>query len=151
MSDEARTALLDTMRRAEGHALLGVLGGIFSEGVDLPGDALLAAVVVGPSLPQANLERRLLQEWFQERYEEGFRYAWLVPGLSRVVQAAGRVIRTPEDRGAVVLVGRRFVQKDYAAFFPEDWSPVRTSDPAGALAGLWSAPPEAGDGAVESP
>jgi len=151
MSDEARAALLGTMRRAEGHVLLGVLGGIFSEGVDLPGDALLAAVVVGPSLPQANLERRLLQEWFQERYEEGFRYAWLVPGLSRVVQAAGRVIRTPSDRGAVILVGRRFVLKDYAAFFPEDWSPIRTGDPAGALAGLWSGPSEAVDGAVESP
>lgn len=142
MADAARRDLLDTLRRAEGHVLLGVLGGIFSEGVDLPGDALLAAVVVGPSLPQANLERRLLQEWFQERYQEGFRYAWLVPGLSRVVQAAGRVIRTPEDRGAVVLVGRRFVLKDYAAFFPEDWSPVRTGDPAGALAGLWQGPVE---------
>ena len=137
MPDAARSALLDTLRRAEGHALLGVLGGIFSEGVDLPGDALLAAVVVGPSLPQANLERRLLQQWFDERYQEGFRYAWLVPGLSRVVQAAGRVIRSPEDRGAVVLVGRRFVLRDYAAFFPEDWTPLRTRDPAAALAGLW--------------
>jgi DNA excision repair protein ERCC-2 len=147
MPESARTELLDTLRRAEGHALLGVLGGIFSEGVDLPGDALLAAVVVGPSLPQANLERRLLQQWFEERYDEGFRYAWLawlVPGLSRVVQAAGRVIRSPEDRGAVVLVGRRFVQRDYAAFFPDDWTPVRSRDPAAALAGLWGP-------AVESP
>ncbi|MEC7946968.1 MAG: helicase C-terminal domain-containing protein [Myxococcota bacterium] len=137
MPEADRTALLDALRRAEGHVLLGVLGGIFSEGVDLPGQALLAAVVVGPSLPQANLERRLLQQWFEERYAEGFRYAWLVPGLSRVVQAAGRVIRTPEDRGAVVLIGRRFVLRDYAAFFPDDWSPVRTGDPTEALDGLW--------------
>ena len=151
MSDAARTELLETMRRAEGHVLLGVLGGIFSEGVDLPGDALLAAIVVGPSLPQANLERRLLQQWFEERYQEGFRYAWLVPGLSRVIQAAGRVIRTAEDRGAVVLIGRRFLQKDYAAFFPEEWSPIRTGDPGGALAGLWSEPHNEGLAPVESP
>ncbi len=78
------------------------------------------------------------EQWFEERYDEGFRYAWLVPGLSRVVQAAGRVIRSPEDRGAVVLVGRRFVQRDYAAFFPDDWTPVRSRDPAAALAGLWA-------------
>ncbi len=139
MAEADRAALLDTLREGRGHVLLGVLGGIFAEGVDLPGAALLAAVVVGPSLPQANLERRLLQDWFQERYQEGFRYAWLVPGLSRVVQAAGRVIRTPEDRGAVVLIGRRFIHRDYTAFFPEDWHPVRTSDPLSALDGLWPA------------
>ena len=137
MPEDARTALLDTMGRGEGHALLAVLGGIFAEGIDLPGSSLLAAVVVGPALPMANLERRLMQEWFQERYEEGFRYAWLVPGMSRVVQAAGRVIRTPTDKGAVVLVGRRFLLRDYQALFPDDWSPQRSRDPAGALRGLW--------------
>jgi len=117
--------------------LLGVLGGIFSEGIDLPGRGLLAAIVVGPALPAANLERRLIQAWFEERFGEGFRYAWLVPGMGRVVQAAGRVVRSATDRGAVVLVGQRFMLRDYRRFFPEGWSPVRTNRPAQVLSGLW--------------
>ena len=137
MGERARSALLETMGRAEGHVLLGVLGGIFSEGIDLPGDALLAAVIVGPALPAATLERKLLQQWMEERFEQGFRYAWLVPGMGRVVQAAGRVIRSPGDRGAVVLLCRRFVQKDYRSFFPEEWAPLRTADPAAELTAFW--------------
>lgn len=137
MDERARTALLETLERGEDHVLLGVLGGIFSEGVDLPGRGLLAAVIVGPALPAATLERKLIQEWFQERWGEGFRYAWLVPGMGRVVQAAGRVVRAATDRGAVVLVGQRFRRRDYAAFFPPDWNPVRTRSPGEALAGFW--------------
>ena len=94
-------------------------------------------VVVGPSLPQANLSRRLMQQWYQDRYKQGFRYAWLVPGMSRVIQAAGRLIRTPSDRGSVVLIGRRFLQRDYQAFFPADWSAERTRKLGGSLVGFW--------------
>ncbi len=137
MKEAERAALLSAMGDGAGHVLLAVLGGIFAEGVDLPGAALLGAVVVGPALPQANLERRLLQEWFEARYQQGFRYAWLVPGMNRVIQAAGRVIRTPEDRGAIVLIGRRFLLKDYQAFFPSDWAPIRARSPEDALHGLW--------------
>ena len=137
MTEAARADLLTTLQRGEGHVLHAVLGGIFAEGVDLPGGGLLAAVVVGPSLPAATLQRKLMQQWYQERYDQGFRYAWLVPGMARVVQAAGRVVRTPEDVGAIVLVGQRFVQNDYAAFFPSDWVPIRTRAPGEALAGLW--------------
>ncbi len=137
MDEAARQVLLQTMSAGQGHVLLGVLGGIFSEGIDLPGDALLAAIVVGPALPPVGLERRLLSAWFEERYGHGFRYAYQVPGMARVVQAAGRVIRTPSDRGAIVLIGRRFLQRDYQAFFPQEWSPQRTNDPAAALAGHW--------------
>ncbi|MEL6343942.1 MAG: helicase C-terminal domain-containing protein [Myxococcota bacterium] len=137
MDEDARDQLLQTMARGEGHVLFAVLGGIFSEGVDLPGDGLIAAVVVGPALPQANLSRRLKQEWYQERYGQGFRYAWLVPGMARVVQAAGRVIRTRDDRGSIVLIGRRFLQRDYQDFFPDDWSPERTRNLAASLNGFW--------------
>jgi DNA excision repair protein ERCC-2 len=141
-SDEAeRARMVEALLRGEGHVLFAVLGGIYAEGIDLPGSALLGAIVVGPALPAATLERRLLQQWFQERYEQGFTYAWLVPGMARVVQAAGRVLRTPEDRGAIVLIGRRFLQKDYVAFFPDDWEPRRTRDPGADLDGLW--PPAA--------
>ena len=94
-------------------------------------------VVVGPALPQVGIERRLMSAWYQERYDDGFRYAYQVPGMSRVVQAAGRVIRTPADKGAIVLIGRRFLQRSYQAFFPEDWAPIRSLEPEQALDGLW--------------
>lgn len=149
MGEAARAELLETLGRGEGHALFAVLGGLFSEGVDLPGDALLAAIIVGPALPAATLERRLLERWFQQRYDEGLRYAWIVPGMSRVVQAAGRVIRTPEDRGAVILLCRRFLLREYQAFFPEDWNPQRTNRPGEALAGFWE--PGAREGLTPSP
>jgi DNA excision repair protein ERCC-2 len=126
MAEDERAAVLTTLQRGEGHVLLGVLGGIFSEGIDLPGDGLVAAIIVGPALPQANLERRLLQAWFEQRHGEGFRYAWLVPGMCRVVQAAGRVVRTAEDRGAIVLVGQRFRRRQYTELLPVDWSPLPT-------------------------
>ena len=73
----------------------------------------------------------------REQYGSGFRYAYQVPGMSRVVQAAGRVIRTPEDKGAIVLIGRRFLQRQYQTFFPDDWEPERSLTPAQALEGLW--------------
>lgn len=121
MGEAEREELLSTMARGEGHVLLAVLGGIFAEGVDLPGAALGAAIIVGPALPMANLERRLLQDWYQQRYEQGYRYAWLVPAMARVVQAAGRVVRRPEDKGEVVLIDQRFLRRDYQEFFPEEW------------------------------
>jgi len=138
MDERSRARLLDTLMEGRGHVLLAVLGGIFAEGVDLPGDALLGAVVVGPALPQANIERRLLQKWYQERFSEGFRYAWLVPGMSRVVQAAGRIIRTEDDVGAIVLVGRRFLRSEYAAMLPPEWRPIRSQEPDVDLLGHWS-------------
>ncbi|MFH1468741.1 MAG: ATP-dependent DNA helicase [Pseudomonadota bacterium] len=131
MPDIARQALLDRLAGGEGppRVLLGVTGGIFAEGVDLPGHALVGVVVVGPALPVVGPEQELIRAWLQEREGQGFRAAYVLPGMSRVVQAAGRVIRSPEDRGVVVLVGQRFVQNDYVAFFPEHWQPVRTSKP----------------------
>jgi DNA excision repair protein ERCC-2 len=141
MSEADRDAVLNTLQQGKNHVLLGVLGGIFSEGIDLPGAGLLAAVIVGPALPAVGLERKLMSAWFQESHGHGFRYAYQVPGMARVVQAAGRVIRTSDDVGAIVLVGRRFLQRDYQSFFPPDWSPIETQDPASALAGLWADDP----------
>lgn len=126
MSEAERAQLLATMAQGEDHILLGVLGGIFAEGVDLPGAALTAAIIVGPALPMANLERRLLQDWYQQRYEEGYRYAWLVPAMARVVQAVGRIVRTPEDRGVAMLIDQRFLRRDYQEFFPDEWRPERS-------------------------
>ena len=137
MTDEDRNRVLKTLEKGEGHVLLAVLGGIFSEGIDLPGSGLLAAVIVGPALPAVGLERKLMSAWFQEKHGHGFRYAYQVPGMARVVQAAGRVIRTMDDVGAIVLIGRRFVQNEYQSFFPPDWTVERSQDPSDRLASLW--------------
>ena len=118
-------ALLETLQnngRGRPVLLLAVLGGMFAEGVDYPGDALSAVFVVSPGLPQVEPERDLLREYFQREYGDGFGYAYLVPGLRRVVQAAGRLIRGADDRGVVMLVGRRFLQRRYAEHLPWDWT-----------------------------
>lgn len=139
MSEPARLKLVDRLRELGPHRTLhAVLGGIFSEGIDLPGGTLKTAVVVGPALPMVGLERDLMRGWMEHRYGEGFGYAFLVPGMSRVVQAAGRLVRGPDDRGCVVLVGRRFTWTDYAAFFPEGWSPLKPAKPAEAVEEFWA-------------
>ena len=137
MEEGDRSRVLKTLQRGENHVLMGVLGGIFSEGIDLPGAGLLAAVIVGPALPAVGMERKLMSAWFQELHGSGFRYAYQVPGMARVVQAAGRVIRTPDDIGAIVLVGRRFLQNEYQEFFPPEWTAVRSNNPEEDLVGLW--------------
>lgn len=130
MGDTARQALVDALCATGAPRVLhAVTGGILAEGVDWPGGVLQAVVVVGPALPGVSLERTLHQDWCELRYGQGFSYAYWVPGLSRVVQAAGRVIRSPEERGIVVLVGRRFGWRDPLALMPADWSPRRAVDP----------------------
>ncbi len=119
--------MLDLLREAaEGGGdpvlLLAVLGGVFAEGVDYPGEMLSEVIVVSPGLPQVEPERELLREYFDREYGRGFEYAFLLPGLRRVVQAAGRLIRSEHDRGVITLVGRRFAQPRYAAFLPHYWT-----------------------------
>ena len=119
--------------------LLAVAGGVFSEGVDYPGDALLAVAVVGPCLPALTVEQRLLQAYYDERFERGFEYAFVVPGMTRVVQAAGRLIRSADDRGVIALFDRRFLQRPYSKHLPAEWwsqtdAPDENAGPAG-LAG----------------
>jgi len=131
--------MLRRMGAGDGVLLMAVLGGVFAEGVDYPGDMLSTVYVVSPGLPQVEPERELLKGYLQRVYGDGFGYAYLVPGLRRVVQAAGRLIRSETDRGAIVLVGRRFLQPRYAALLPSDWMGddarmLRTSDPAIAMA-----------------
>ena len=127
MKEVARQKILRTMVKGEGHVLFAVMGGIFSEGVDLPGKSLEAAIMVGPSLPMFNLSRQLMQEWYEEKYGDGFRYAWVIPGMARVAQAAGRVIRTETDRGVVILIGNRFAEPLYKDLFPSEWHLQTTS------------------------
>jgi len=143
MPESARAMTLQKMRDAsEATLLLAVMGGVFAEGVDLPGEALIGAVVVGPGLPRVGFERALMQEYFEKEYELGFAYAMLYPGMQRVVQSAGRVIRSPDDRGVVVLLGRRFAEPDLARCLPEHWyrfdvSELLSDDLAKSLKEFW--------------
>jgi DNA excision repair protein ERCC-2 len=141
MSEEERDRWLARLRAGGPPVVLAaVLGGIFAEGIDLPGGALLGVVIVGPALPPVGLERDLLTAWYEERYGEGFLYASLVPGMSRVVQAAGRLVRGPDDRGVIVLVDRRFLRREIRGLLPPDWEPVVAGDPAAAVRdGPWRA------------
>jgi Rad3-related DNA helicase len=96
---------------------LAVLGGPLNEGIDLAGDALTTVVVVSIGLPALCRERELLREWFQSQGEEGFLLAYSLPGLNRVRQAVGRILRGPEDRGRVLLVDSRFDHPLYRTYF----------------------------------
>ncbi|MBE5873785.1 MAG: ATP-dependent DNA helicase [Lachnospiraceae bacterium] len=98
-----------------------VLGGIFSEGIDLKNDSLIGAIIVGTGLPQVCYERELLKNYFDERGENGFDYSYRYPGMNKVLQAAGRVIRTVEDIGIVALLDERFLQYSYRRMFPREW------------------------------
>ena len=108
----------------EEKSLLGfcVMGGIFSEGIDLKNDSLIGAVIVGTGLPQVCNEREILKNYFDERGQDGFDYAYRYPGMNKVMQAAGRVIRTEEDFGVVALLDDRFLSPAYQRLFPRECS-----------------------------
>jgi DNA excision repair protein ERCC-2 len=123
MAEADRTGVLDSLRQeaAEGRLLLAVQGGIFAEGVDYPGNMLIGAIVVGPGLPRVDTEQELIRAYYEEKYGSGFAYAYLYPGMTRVIQSAGRVIRSETDVGIVALLDKRFTYTNYAALFPPHW------------------------------
>lgn len=123
MSEEAREIFLENFEEDREHSLMGfcVMGGIFSEGIDLTGEQLIGAVIVGTGLPQVCRERKLLKQYFDEHGFHGFDYAYLYPGMNKVLQSAGRVIRTQEDRGVVLLLDDRFLDMRYREVFPREW------------------------------
>ena len=108
----------------EDKCLIGfcVLGGIFSEGIDLRKDSLIGALVVGTGIPQVCSERELLKKFFDAQGENGYDYAYRYPGMNKVLQSAGRVIRTAEDIGVIVLLDERFLTASYQRLFPREWS-----------------------------
>lgn len=124
MDEESREAFLAQFEEGKGKTLLGfcVLGGIFSEGIDLKRDRLIGAIIVGTGLPMVCNEREILKDYFEERGDNGFDFAYRYPGMNKVLQAAGRVIRTVEDVGIVVLLDERFCTAPYLKMFPREWS-----------------------------
>ncbi|PYQ67983.1 MAG: hypothetical protein DMF54_02590 [Acidobacteria bacterium] len=122
-SDFERQRVLEALTSPppEGILLLAVSGGMYAEGVDYPGEVLSGVYVVSPALPQVSFERELLRRYFEEQEDAGFDYAYLQPGMTRVVQAAGRLIRSETDRGVIALLCRRFLEEPYVSRIPRDW------------------------------
>lgn len=105
-----------------------VMGGVFSEGIDLKNDRLIGVVIVGTGLPMIGSERELFREYYDRINGKGFNYAYLYQGMNKVLQSAGRVIRTMEDKGAILLLDERFEQKQYKDLFPIEWFPYHVVD-----------------------
>ena len=128
MREEEREEFLNLFERKRDRSLIGfcVMGGIFSEGIDLAADRLIGAVIVGTGLPQVCDDREIIRDYFEKREGRGFEYAYLYPGMNKVLQAAGRVIRTETDRGLILLLDERFRQRQYREIFPREWEEVRT-------------------------
>jgi DNA excision repair protein ERCC-2 len=135
---------LQLLRRscAESQLLCAVLGGVFAEGVDYPGEMACGVFIVGPGLPVPTIERELLRAHYDATRGAGFEYAYLCPGLTRVVQAGGRAIRSADDRAFTVLFDARFVDERYRARLPRSWREelVEVAEPAGAVRAFWASP-----------
>jgi Rad3-related DNA helicase len=135
MSEEERDSFLENFAADKSGTLAGfcVLGGVFSEGIDLTGDKLNGAVIIGTGLPKLSPERDIIKKYFDEKNSakntsnmgiigNGYEYSYMYPGMNKVLQAAGRVIRTETDRGIVLLLDERFNYSYYKRLFPEHWS-----------------------------
>lgn len=130
MDEEGREKFIGRFRRKRSGILVGfaVIGGVFSEGVDLAEESLIGAIIVGAALPQVCCEREILRNYFDRNGGGGFEYAYLYPGMNKVAQAAGRVIRTEHDRGVIALLDERFLKSAYRSLFPREWTLVKRCD-----------------------
>ncbi len=135
MSDAERAAFLERFTESPARSMLAfvVMGGVFAEGIDLPGEKLIGAAIVGVGIPQPSFEREVLRAMADDDEGEGFRAAYVYPGVERVLQAAGRVIRTETDQGTVLLMDERYQAPDYRRLLPRFWR-VRSAEDEGALA-----------------
>lgn len=126
MNEQKREEFLQVFEEERDGSLIGfcVLGGVFSEGIDLTEESLIGAIVIGTGLPQVCNEREILKQYFLEKNASGFDYAYLYPGMNKVLQAAGRVIRTENDIGIVALLDERFGETRYVENFPREWKNI---------------------------
>jgi DNA excision repair protein ERCC-2 len=130
MGESDRAAFLEKFTHENDPRLVGfaVIGGVFGEGIDLEGDRLSGAAIIGVGLPGISIENELIREHFDRRNGVGFDYAYLYPGINRVFQAAGRVIRSETDRGVVLLIDDRYATPRYRRLLPEHWEPIPVRD-----------------------
>ena len=129
---------LDFFKDDKGILRIGfcVLGGSFSEGVDLPGGRLIGAIIFGVGLPGLSNERNIIRSYYDNRGEGGYDFAYAFPGMNNVLQAAGRVIRRDDDKGVVVLADDRYCEEKYVSLFPDHWWGVKKANNARELLGI---------------
>jgi Rad3-related DNA helicase len=142
MTEDDRDGFLARFCEARTRSLVGfvVMGGIFGEGIDLVGERLSGAGIVGVGLPGISQEREVIRDYYDHHLQAGFEYAYLFPGMIRVLQAAGRVIRTENDKGAILLIGQRFATPTYRGLLPMEWEPDKAdthSDIERVLKAFW--------------
>ena len=139
MKEEEREAFLHAFEAKEETSLAAfcVLGGIFGEGIDLKEERLIGVMIVGTGLPQICNEREILKEYFDRKTGAGFDYAYRYPAMNKVLQAAGRVIRTANDRGIIALLDGRFLEGSYKRLFPREWKELSAGDSGKVISGFW--------------
>ncbi len=121
--------IFDRLRDAhKSYLIFAVQGGVFSEGVDYPGDMIIGAFIVGPPLPQFDVNREKMREYYEKNYASGFDFAYVYPAMAKTVQAAGRVIRSEKDKGIIVLLDNRFLHASYTQCMPQDWFENQASE-----------------------
>ena len=123
MREEERAEFLEEFEKTRDGSLVAlcVMGGVFSEGIDLKEERLIGVIVVGTGLPMVCVEQEILKGYFDEEEKRGFDFAYQYPGMNKVLQADGRVVRTPEDRGVILLLDDRFLRREYQELFPREW------------------------------
>lgn len=133
MTEGDREKFLEMFNTVKEYSLVAlcVLGGVFSEGIDLKRESLIGVIVIGTGLPMICNEREILSRFYDEAYGRGFDYAYRFPGMNKVMQAAGRVIRTDDDEGVILLLDYRFLNRDYRNLFPREWQDYRETELAG--------------------
>lgn len=143
MGEAEKTEFLEEFEKERSHSLAAfcVMGGIFSEGIDLKEERLIGVIVVGTGLPMVCVEQEVLKGYFDETEEKGFDFSYQYPGMNKVLQAAGRVIRTPGDRGVILLLDDRFLRRDHLELFPREWEHfqvVNRGNAARCLENFWN-------------
>lgn len=127
MTESEKEEFLDMFEENRGSLVaFCVMGGIFSEGIDLTNEKLIGTIVVGTGFPQVCMEREIVKKFFEEKGMNGFDFAYRYPGMNKVLQAAGRVIRTTDDVGVIVLLDDRFLTREYNGLFPKEWDDIKT-------------------------
>lgn len=142
MRETEREAFLEAFDQVRQGSLVAlcVMGGVFAEGIDLKEDRLIGAIIVGTGIPMVCTEQEILKDYFDQNQQQGFDFAYQYPGMNKVMQAAGRVIRTMEDKGVILLLDERFLRTDYQMLFPREWQRfqlVNRNNVSEALADFW--------------
>lgn len=122
VSEEEQEIITQKFKNETGVVLFTVVGGIFSEGIDLPLEKLIGAIIIGTGIPMISFERNIIRSFFDDKFNSGYDFAYKYPGFNKILQSAGRVIRTENDRGVVLLIDSRLCDKTYLRLFPEHWN-----------------------------